>query len=374
MKKDFDIHILYGEKEPDEKEATHLIKNEEGISFKKIPSLRKNINLFNDAKAYRDLVRIIKKLNCDIVHTHGSKSGFLGRLAARKNKVPCIVHTFHGHVFHSYYNSFVSSFIVRFERLMTRITTMIVAISDQQGKELSDVYKIAPPEKISVIYLGTDNTLFDGVLQSNYVSVKEKFKFSNETVAVGIIGRMVAIKNYELFADIAEIILASAVGKNVKFFVVGDGKQKEKLQHDIEKRNIKWCDDENYSADAQVIFTSWLSSVSGILKDLDIVMLTSKNEGTPLSLIEAQFCGKPVIATNVGGVRDTFINNKTGFLIDDHDTMMFAKKLSLLIKDKELRQKMGTSAAKFAAQKFSKEQEVKNIKQLYNSCKSKTTA
>ena len=374
LKKDFDIHILYGEKEPDEKEATHLIKNEEGVLFKKIPSLRKSINLYNDVKAYRHLVREIKKLNCDIVHTHGSKSGFLGRLAARKNKVPCIVHTFHGHVFHSYYSLFVSSFIVRFERLMARITTVIVAISDQQGKELSDVYKIAPPEKISVIYLGIDNTLFDGVFESNYVSIKERFKFSNDTVAIGIIGRMVAIKNYGLFADIAENILASSGGKNVKFFVVGDGKQKEKLQQNIEKRHIKWGDEENYSGDAQVIFTSWVSSVNGILKDLDIVMLTSKNEGTPLSLIEAQFCGKPVIATNVGGVRDTFVNNETGFLIEDHDTVRFGEKLSLLIKDKELREKMGASAAKFAAQKFSKEAEVQNIKQLYNNCKPKTTA
>lgn len=373
LKDDFNIHILYGEKEPDEKEATHLIKNEENISFKKIPSLKKSINVFNDLKAYRNLVRELKRINCDIVHTHGSKSGFLGRLAARKNKVPCIVHTFHGYLFHSYYNSLVSSFIVRFERMMAGITTHIVAISDQQAKALIDIYKITSAEKVSVIYLGIDNSFFDEIPSNNSISIREQFGFSNDTVAIGIIGRIVSIKNCELFADIANNLLLSLKNENVKFFVVGDGKEKEKLQHNLESRNLKWSNAENYSNDVNVIFTSWVSSVSHILQDLDIVMLTSKNEGTPLSLIEAQFCGKPVVATDAGGVKDTFIDHETGFLIKQNDVEMFVNKLSLLIKEKPLREQMGEKAKNFARQKFSKEAEVKKIKRLYNDCKTKIT-
>lgn len=373
LKDDFDIHIFYGEREPDEKEATHLIENERNISFKKIPSLRKSISFLNDFKAYRTLTRELERRNCSIVHTHGSKSGFLGRLAARKNMVPCIIHTFHGHLFHSYYNSFVSSFIVKFERMMARITTHIVAISDQQAKALTDIYKIAPPGKIAVIYLGIDKTFFHETLPINTPVIKRKFKFSDDTVAIGMIGRIVAIKNCELFANIAKQILSTPENRNVKFFVVGDGKEKEKLQHDLEVRNIKWSIEENYNDDTTVIFTSWVSSVSGILKDLDIVMLTSKNEGTPLSLIEAQSYGKPVVATDAGGVKDTFIDNETGFLIKQNDIEMFVNKLSLLIKDKSLREEMGKKAKVFATQKFSKEAEVNNIKRLYNECKTKTS-
>ncbi|MEP6844374.1 MAG: glycosyltransferase, partial [Panacibacter sp.] len=197
------MRILYGEKEPDEKEASYLINNSEAIFFKKIPSLRKSINLVHDIQAYRSLCHEIKKTNCDIVHTHGSKSGFLGRLAAYKNKVPCIVHTFHGHLFHSYYNSFISSFIIRFERWMARLTTTIIAISERQGKELVDIYKIVPPEKLSVIHLGIDKAQFNEGSISEACKIKTKYQFEPGTVTIGIIGRMVSIKNFRLFVEIA---------------------------------------------------------------------------------------------------------------------------------------------------------------------------
>jgi glycosyltransferase involved in cell wall biosynthesis len=370
LKNDFNITILYGEKEADEIEATHLITNSEDIIFKKIPELRKRINFLYDVKAYRRLSNEIKKASCDIVHTHGSKSGMLGRLAAYKNKVPCIIHTFHGHVFHSYYNAFISGCIIRFERWMARLTTNIIAISKQQGSELIDVYKIVPSDKLSVIYLGVDQQQFDDSNRKSTYTIRERFKLQPGTIAIGMIGRMVAIKNFDLFADVAEKILVSAAGSSIKFFIIGDGELKEKVQQDLSRRNIKWCNAENYFNDAKVIFTSWLSSVNSVLKDLDIVMLTSRNEGTPLSLIEAQYCGKPVIATDAGGVSDTFINNETGFLIAQHNATEFAHKLNLLINDQQLRESMGKKAIEFAAKRFSKSAEVEQLKQLYNNCKS----
>ncbi|QEC68018.1 glycosyltransferase family 4 protein [Panacibacter ginsenosidivorans] len=369
LKSDFDIKILYGEKEPDEKEARHLIKDEEGITFKKVPSLKKSISLFADIKAYRMLSKHIKDSGCDIVHTHGSKSGFLGRLAAYKNKVPCIVHTFHGHVFHSYYSSVTSWFIIKFERWMAGITTKIVAIGSEQQNELANIYKIAPPEKLATIYLGVDKCQFENNITDDLYSIRQRYNFPANTIAVGIIGRMVAIKNFDLFAEVAHKILTSHSGKMVKFFIVGDGEQKEKVQYQLEKLNIQWCTTKDYFPEAQIIFTSWIYSVSSILKELDIVMLTSRNEGTPLSLIEAQFCGKPVIATDAGGVRDTFIDNQSGFLIPQNDVEMFVEKLSLLVNDRSLREEMGKRAAVFAQSKFSKSAEVENTKQLYNDCK-----
>ncbi|CAN5686510.1 glycosyltransferase [soil metagenome] len=351
-------------------EASHLINTAAGITFKKIPELRKSINVVYDMKAYRLLYKEIKYSNCHIVHTHGSKSGMLGRLAAHRNKVPCIVHTFHGHVFHSYYNSFISGCIIRFERWMARLTTTVIAISKQQGKELVDVYKIVPSDKLSIIYLGIGKEQFDEDDVNSSYTIRERFKLPPEIIAIGMIGRMVAIKNFDLFAEVAERILTSPAGYNVRFFIVGDGELKEKVQRDLDRRTIKWCNTENYFSEAQVIFTSWLSSVNSILKGLDIVMLTSRNEGTPLSLIEAQFCGKPVIATDAGGVSDTFVDNETGFLIEQNNTTAFVDKLELLINDQQLRENMGMKAAAFAAQRFSKSIEVEQLKQLYNNCKS----
>lgn len=361
--------ILYGEKEPDEKEATHLIKDEDSIAFIKIPSLRKSINLFADIRAYRILSKQIKNSGCEIVHTHGSKSGFLGRLAAHKNKVPCIIHTFHGHVFHSYYNRLVSACIIRFEKWMTGITTKVVAISNVQQNELANIYKVVPLEKLATIYLGVDKAQFDNNISDDLYAIKEHLNFPAATIVVGIIGRMVAIKNFGFFAEVVQQISTSPFGSMVKFFVVGDGEQKEKVQQELERLNIKWCTIKEYFPGAQVIFTSWIYSVSSILKELDIVMLTSRNEGTPLSLIEAQFCGKPVVATDAGGVRDTFINNESGFLIPQNDIKMFVEKLSLLISNKSLREEMGKKATAFAQSKFSKSAEVENTKQLYNNCK-----
>ena len=199
LKHEFDITILYGEKEPDEKEATHLIKNEEGITFKKIPSLKKSISLFADIKAYVMLSRKIKNIGYDVVHTHGSKSGFLGRLAAHRNKVPCIIHTFHGHVFHSYYNPIISNSIIRFERWMTGISTNIIAISAEQQNELLNIYKIVPQQKLKTIYLGVDNGQFLDTNDND--AIKEMFKFSQDIIAIGIIGRMVTIKNFELLIN-----------------------------------------------------------------------------------------------------------------------------------------------------------------------------
>jgi len=307
LKDDFDIKILYGDKEKGEKEASYLLEQYPGVVTKKIHSLKKNINLVNDARAYHAIYSEIKKFNCHIVHTHGSKSGFLGRLAAYRNNVPCIIHTFHGHVFHSYYNSFFSKWIVKFERLIGRLTTHVIAISEQQGKELLHTYKIIPEKKLSVISLGIDKKHFSEYDTYPAESLRKKFTLTANTVIIGILGRIVAVKNFDLFIDVAEKVLSS-VHKPIKFFIIGDGDLKEKVQRDLNMRHLEWSDSNNYKTDSQIIFTSWIPSVATAINDLDIIMLTSSNEGTPLSLIEAQFCGKPVIATDAGDVRDTFIN------------------------------------------------------------------
>jgi glycosyltransferase involved in cell wall biosynthesis len=362
---DYAILIVYGEKEKDEMEYTSLL-NSKGISFRKISSLKRSVNPFYDISAFFTLLKLIRKFKPDILHTHGAKPGVIGRLAAWFAGVPVIIHTFHGHLFHSYYNRSVSYIIVWMEKLLARISTRVVVLGDEQKTEITEVYKIIPKEKINVIPLGVDENEYT----HNAVILRARFRNSahlnDEVVAICIVGRIVPVKNHLLFIDVIVNVL-SQVKENVKFFFIGDGYFKTKLQAHLTNAAISWSNDiQNCSA--KVIFTSWVTPITSILHGMDIVTLTSFNEGTPLSLIEAQMCGKPVVAVSVGGVRDTFVNNESGYLIEDHNVHEFTDKLLLLIQNKGLRRTMGEKGYLFAEEKFSKQAEVNAFRKLYEDC------
>lgn len=358
----YNITIVYGEKETDEIELSYFIQNYPELSFIKIPSLHRAVHPFYDVIAYRQLLSLLKKNKPQIVHTHGFKSGWLGRVAARKTRVPVIIHTYHGHLFHSYYNRFISSVICRIERWLATFSTRIIAISPQQAYELTNVYRIANPQKISTIFLGIDKKDY----VTSGVGLRQQYSIPDDIVIVAIIGRLVPIKNHSFFIQTAEQILK--LNKRVCFFIIGDGHQKQHLQKQFFQHHICWQEEKKPDAKANVYFTSWITNISSALSDVDVVMLTSFNEGTPVSLIEAQLFGKPVIATNVGGVRDTLIDNETGYLINNFDVDEAVKKLQQLIHNKSLRNDMGERGKLFVAGRFSKEKEVAAIDELYTDC------
>lgn len=362
LQNDFDILILYGEKEKDEAEAVFLLKAYPGLQLKKIPSFKKSINPINDHFAYNAIKKEIKNFKADIVHTHGPKSGFLGRLAAYRCKVPCVVHTFHGHHFHSYYNRAINSGLLKIEKMLARITTTIIAVSSFQEKELSEIYKIIPAGKIKTIPLGVEagRIINDAVCRRN--DFRQKYSVSEDTVAIGIAGRMVPIKNLGMFVQ-AAYKLKEKVKRPVRFFMMGDGILKKQVEKECDENHLSYT--EKTGAIADVVFTSWVEDIIPAMHAMDIVILTSDNEGTPMSLIEAQWCGKPVVATNVGGVRDTLIDGQTGFLIEANDIDGMVSKLQLLSEDDSLRKDMGKKASQFAEAVFSKETEVENYKLLY---------
>lgn len=367
LQENFSVHVLYGEKENDEEEALFLLDLYPGLQIEKLPLLQRSISPARDFAAYRAIKNILKKNEFAVVHTHGFKSGMLGRLAAHAMHVPCIVHTFHGHLFHSYYNQFISASIIRLERMLGRITSRIITISPQQLEEISGKFSITPISKTRMIRLGIDEKHFFRNLQEDKNSFKEKYNLKDDEIHIGIIGRIVQIKNFTLFADVAEKVLA-AYPARVKFYVVGDGILAGHVQDILLSKNISFSAPGRKNENASVIFTSWAPDIATVINALDIVMLTSYNEGTPMSLIEAQLCGKPVVATNVGGVSDTFIAEKTGFLIPPGDADLFAKKLILLIENEQLRKEMGAAAVNFATENFSKKTEVQKVTDLYHEC------
>lgn len=360
---DFEILILYGEKEKDEVEPEFLLKQYPGLKLRKISHLRRSVSPFTDILAFARLVFAIIKFKPHIVHTHGAKSGFLGRVAAWVCRAPVIVHTFHGHFFHSYFSKKVSHFVATIEKQIGKITTAAVALSDAQKKELVEEFKILNASKIAIIPLGFayDNNN-DTIFFRN--TFRNKYGLQNDDIAIGIIGRIVPIKNHLFFVQVVKEILSSHVSSKAAFFIIGDGQLRRQIEGELTKQQILF-NNERITAENRVVFTSWITNIFEVMNGLDIVTLTSLNEGTPLSIIEAQFFKKPVVSTNVGGVKDTMEDEKTGFLIQKDDVKSFSEKISLLMSNENLRIRMGEEGHKLAVERFSKQNEVDKTKEFY---------
>lgn len=359
----FDVLILFGEKEKDEIEPSFLLELYPGLRLKKIKQLRRSVNPFIDVLAFFHVLYVIITFKANIVHTHGAKSGFIGRVAAWIAGVPVIIHTFHGHFFHSYFSKTSSKLVAAVERWMGKITTAAVALSTIQKDDLVENYKILPASKIRIIPLGFH---FEPVSnpaeqRSNF---RKKYGLKDNDVAIGIVGRIVAIKNHSFFVRVAAQLLKLPLQNPVAFFIIGDGDLKIQVENELRRNNIH-CNNNSITNDNRVVFTSWLTNTSEVMSGLDIIVLTSLNEGTPLSIIEAQYFKKPVVCTNVGGVKDTMCEGKSGFLVDNNDITIFTQKLHQLVEDKNLRNEMGEEGFDFASKKFCKQKEIEDTKTLY---------
>jgi glycosyltransferase involved in cell wall biosynthesis len=361
---EFETMLLVGKKDPQEKDAGYIAE-QLGIQPIEILEMRRSILPINDIKAYFKIKKIIKAYKPDIVHTHASKSGAIGRLAASSCNVKLIVHTFHGNVFHSYFNKAISSLIISFERYLAKKTNAIIAISDLQKKELVEVYKIAPASKIFTIPLGFSLEKYSIDQDKKRIEFRNKYGFAESEILIGIIGRIVPIKNHEMFVEVAAIVKKKS-GNNVRFAIIGDG---ESL-HVIEKKATSLGLSYSYfvtepKVPADIVVTSWETEIDQVLAGLDIVVLTSYNEGTPVSLIEAQAAFKPVVSTNVGGVEDVITHGENGFLTSVNDSETFANYIITLINNPTLRNSMGNNGYKSVINRYSKQRLVKDVKKLY---------
>jgi glycosyltransferase involved in cell wall biosynthesis len=361
---EFETKLLVGKKDPTEKDATYIAE-QLGLVPIEITEMRRSILPFNDILAYFKVKKIIKNYKPDIVHTHASKSGAIGRLAAKTCKVPLVVHTFHGHVFHSYFNHFMSNLIVHFERFLAKKTDAIIAISDSQRDELVNVYKIAPANKVFTIPLGFNLDKFSTDQTTKQIIFRNKHGLDGTEFTIGIIGRIVPIKNHDMFLEVAAIV-KQKTKKNVRFLIIGDGE----LRPQIEKKSVELGLTYSYfitnpKAKTDVLVTSWETEIDQVLAGLNMVLLTSNNEGTPVSLIEAQSARIPVVSTNVGGVEDVVIHGETGFITHVNDVQTFANYVLQLIEDEDLCKKMGNAGYDNVIKRYSKQRLVGDMRKLY---------
>jgi len=334
LSEDFETLLVAGEKDETE-DSSEFILHDLGLKPIIIPEMKREINLKNDRIAYKKIKEIIADFKPDIVHTHASKAGALGRLAAYKMKVPVILHTFHGHVFHSYFGKTKTNIYKTIERNLARKSTKIIAISDIQKKELSTIHSIANPDKFVVIPLGFDLNKFKENQEEKRITFRKKWQIQDDEIAIGIIGRLVPIKNHYLFLNVVKEV-SKSTSKKVRFIIIGDGELRNDLENQCKQLKIDFSTEKNVSK-SLVTFTSWITEIDIALAGLDIIALTSKNEGTPVSLIEAQAAGKPIVTTNVGGIENVVLPNETALLSDVNDEKMFSNNLLTLIEDKNKR-------------------------------------
>lgn len=352
---EFETLLIGGLPEEGEADSLYILK-EYGVEPLLIPELKRTPNFKSDKEAYQRIKKIIEEFKPHIVHTHAAKSGAIGRRAAKACNVPIILHTFHGHVFHSYFGKIKSLAYKVIEQYLARISTGIVAISKEQKKELSEDFKICKADKIKVIPLGFDLEKFHVNASVKRAETRATYNLTDDQVAIAIVGRLAPIKNHSFFLDVVEDILQVVDPSSVKFFIVGDGEMKEEIEKRVDQLNHQY---ESHP----LLMTSWIKDIPSFNAGMDVICLTSKNEGTPVSLIEAQATGVPVISTNVGGVKDIIDEGNTGYIVESSSE--FFEKLLFLIKNKEIRQKMSQNGWSYVKDKFHYTRLVKDTEEYY---------
>jgi glycosyltransferase involved in cell wall biosynthesis len=360
----YETMLLAGQKDDSEESSEFIVRNM-GITPRYIKNMRREINWKDDRIAYKEIDAIIKEFKPDVVHTHAAKAGTLGRLAAINNNVPVILHTFHGHVFEGYFGKLKTAVFLNIERYLAWKSSGIIAISNVQKEELSGKFKVAPEKKSFVIPLGIDLEKFQTNQAEKRNAFRKQYQISDDTIAVGIIGRIVPIKNHQLFLDCWKEILSKTT-KKVHAFIIGDGEDRDVIFDYCKKLNLSFNTSSEYNDQNIVTFTSWIIDIDKPVAGLDIIALTSNNEGTPVSLIEAQAAGKAVVSTNVGGISDIVIEGETALLSPKENRLEFSKNLLELIENESIRNKMAGSSPSFAEASFGYMKMVENHRQLYS--------
>jgi glycosyltransferase involved in cell wall biosynthesis len=280
------------------------------------------------------------------------------------------VHTYHGHIFHSYYGPAKTQLFLSIEKMLARLATdRIVVISEQQRREINEEFAVGDAKQFAVIPLGLDLDVYANWQERRDTFRKELNAVANDTL-VGIVGRLTEIKNHELFLQAAALFkqqFAAGLKGAVRFVVIGDGHLRSKLEKQAEALGLN----------EDLTFVGSRRDPENFYPALDIVALTSLNEGTPLTLIEAMANARPVISTTVGGVVDllgeplspsndeAFVICQRGIRVRPNDARAFAAALAQLIGDESLRREIGERSLQFVLAHYSKERLLADIKSLY---------
>jgi glycosyltransferase involved in cell wall biosynthesis len=373
--------LLAGVVPPGEEDMKAFVEGE-GVAPLIIPEMSREISL-KDLVTVWKLYRLFVALRPRLVHTHAAKAGAVGRLAALLYRWltprvllgrprPCrVVHTYHGHIFHSYYGRWKTRLFLAIERALARLATdRIVAISPQQFREIHHTYGVGRPGQFAVIPLGIDLGAY-AAWPVRRQALRDELR-AGDDVLVGIVGRLTEIKNHQMFLEVAARFKQTCQGngaRRVRFLVVGNGHLRAGLERRAEELGLG----------KDVTFLGNRTDPEVFYPGLDVVALTSRNEGTPLTLIEGMANARPVIATNVGGVVDLvgpavgsngeagtgYEVCERGLLVGPGDTEGFCRGLARLVEDRGLRQGLGQRGLAFVQANYSKDRLLQDVAELY---------
>lgn len=353
--------LLVGGPEEEGEDSSLYIPESLGLKPRVLTQFQRSISLKADYRAYREIRKLIREFKPDIVHTHASKAGAVGRLAAIHAGVPVIVHTFHGHVFHSYFGKLKTAFYLYIERWLAKRSSAIVTISHKQKQELCEEFRVAPASRMHLVPLGFDLGRFTRQQPENRRSFREHYRLKDDEIAIGIIGRLAPVKNHRLFLEGLAYLRQQGIGR-IKAFVIGDGETRPAIEAACRELGISYAAQPDEQAD--LVFTSWIKQVEWALHGLDLVALTSLNEGTPVSIIEAQAAGKYVVATNVGGIGDV-LHPECGLLSEVTDREGFLQNLAFACRNFEDCNAKAKAGTDWALSRFSYQRLVKDMAALY---------
>ncbi|HHR6405700.1 TPA: glycosyltransferase family 4 protein [Providencia alcalifaciens] len=323
-----------------------------GIHVIIVKSLKRNISPYFDIVSLIKLIKIIKKEKFDIVHTHSSKTGVLGRLAAFYSKTPLIIHTVHGFSFPSAKNKLQLFIYYIMEKLGTVCGDALICLHDEDKRIAVNKLKLSP-DKIHMLPNGVDINKFKPLSSIQKEEIRESIGLKNSDTIIGMTGRLWEQKNpLFLFDNLVDILLSN---KNIKLVFMGDGELSNSLKERINTHKLS----------SQVFLLGWCNNTEEILNALDIFVLPSKWEGMPLAILEAQSTGLPCVVSNINGNKILVTNFKDGFLFDLDDIESFHDSITRLLYDRDLRENLGDYARNKIVSSYSINERIKKIDLIY---------
>jgi glycosyltransferase involved in cell wall biosynthesis len=343
----YEVHLI-ASRGPLENDAIAI----PGLRLQLLSFLRRRPNLMLDILAFFAIVSYIRINKIDIVHTHSSKAGILGRWAARAAGVKVIFHTIHGWGFHDYLKSFFNDLYIFLERLTAKITVKLIAVTE------SDIQKgldngIGVERQYCLIRYGIDRDSFKTVDPQDVLSLKNTLGFRDEKV-VGMVACLKPQKNPLDFIRCARLIAND--NPEVKFLLVGDGILRPQVEREIQKNNLS----------EDLLLLGWRRDMGLVMSILDVLVLTSLWEGSPLVFLEAMCLSKPIVAYDICGASELVKDNVNGFLVRPRDTEGLAQKVNLLLENREVCDRMKKFAnVVIGREDFSLKFMIKSLDKLY---------
>jgi glycosyltransferase involved in cell wall biosynthesis len=354
----YDTQLVHGSLGGGEGDMRYLLAPSTRV--RQLSTLRRAIDPLHDALALERLVAIMRVWQPHIVHTHMAKAGTIGRLAASifnatagRRRRARVVHTYHGHVLEGYFSPLKNRVFVGIERQLARVTDRIVAISPQIRRELLDDYHIGRADQYRVVPLGFDLTTFVAIDDRARRAARAALGLDDHVRVVTTVGRLTAIKQHALFVETAALVAMRDPA--AVFLLAGDGELRPELEALVRERGLE----------PRLRFLGWRRDLATVYGASDVFLLTSRNEGTPVALIESLAAGVPGVSTDVGGVRDVIDTETVGLLAPFGDARALADHVATLLADRDRRRLMGDAGRQSVAARYGLDRLVGDVDALY---------